>query len=116
MSHINHQGNFHTEHAVSRLLRIGETNFSDEALHNTEKRLLGILRLALDKQSGDLGIAYDSAAVSFGQVLSLLRQSGISPVDSRWFRLKAAWYDYTDEYQYPGTALQYRSRAIIGHA
>lgn len=96
MAQINHQGNSHTEYTVSRVIRIGESNLSDNSLREAESQLPGISGLELDKQSGNLTVAYDSATISFSRILSLLEQAGIRPVDSRWFRLKAAWYDYTD--------------------
>jgi hypothetical protein len=97
MSQTTHQGSTPTENTVSRVMRIGSPEISEEALRRVESQFPDILRLAFDAQTGNLTIVYDAAQLAFSQILPRLAEAGIKPVDSWRFRLKATWYDFTDQ-------------------
>jgi hypothetical protein len=97
MSQITHQDSTPTENTVSHVMRIGSPEVSEDALRQVEGQFPDILRLAFDKQTGNLTIVYDAAQLAFSQILPRLIEAGIKPVDTWWFRLKAAWYDFTDQ-------------------
>lgn len=85
----------HVGFQVRRVIDVEHAS-SSGALNEVKRQLPGIQELNLDKQADKLTMAYDSAEVAFSTILAQLAQAGIRPIDSRWFRLKAAWYDYTD--------------------
>lgn len=85
----------HAAFQVRRVIDVENASTGD-ALNDVKRQLPGILELKLDKQTDKLTVAYDAARIAFSTILSQLAQAGIRPIDSRWFRLKAAWYDYTD--------------------
>lgn len=89
------QGNLHAGCTVHRTIAV-ENPDAVNGLFELKRQLPGIQELVLDKPTGKLAVAYDSAVIAFSAILTQLSQAGIHPVDSRWFRLKAAWYDYTD--------------------
>ncbi|MEO8417388.1 MAG: hypothetical protein ABI475_01505 [Methylophilaceae bacterium] len=85
---------------MSRVIAVEQSsvaNAINDALDALQCQLPGIQALALDKLTCKLTLAYDTAVVSFSAILAQLMQAGIYPVDTRWFRLKSAWYDYTDQ-------------------
>ena len=92
MSNGTFQAGFLARHSIV----VGAVAGSMAALNGIKRQLPGIQELVLNDKTGKLTIAYDSAVVSFSAILMQLAQAGIRPVDSRWFRLKAAWYAYTD--------------------
>ncbi|HEY3325875.1 MAG TPA: hypothetical protein VGK14_01750 [Novimethylophilus sp.] len=96
MSQTTHQGSTPTEYTVSRVMRIGASEVSEDALREFEGQFPGMLRLAFDTQTGNPTIAYDAAKLAFSQILPRLAEAGIGPVDTWWLRLKAAWYGFTD--------------------
>ena len=63
-------------------------------LQDYEARLADKIRLAF-KTSTSL-MSDDAARLGFSQVLAQLGQLGIRLVDSCWFRIRAAWYSFTD--------------------
>jgi len=97
MSQSTHQGSTATDNTVSRVMRIGASEVSEDALRLVEGQFTGILRLAFDQQTGNLSVAYDVTQLAFSQILPQLAAADIRPVDSWCFRLKAAWYDFTDQ-------------------
>lgn len=97
MSQTSHQGSTPTENTISRVMRIGASEVSEVALRQVESQFPDLLRLAFDKQNGNLTVAYDAARLAFSQILPGLAEAGIKPADTWWFRLKAAWYDFTDQ-------------------
>ena len=77
---------------VRRKIRLAETLTIDSA-----RRILGRLR-AMDgvrEVSGgeklDIRVTYDSQRTDFRSLLAALKEEGIEPCSSRWFRFKAAW-------------------------
>lgn len=105
MAQMNNQGSSGADYSVSRNIQIGDYVISEDLLRAIENQLPGNVRLAFE-HAGNLRIAYDAALVSFSQILGRLEQAGIRPVDSRWFRIKAAWYNFTDA----NAALQAKAR------
>ncbi|OIQ84901.1 hypothetical protein GALL_332610 [mine drainage metagenome] len=97
MSQTSHQDSITAENTVTRVVHIGATEFSEDVLRQVEGQFPGILRLVFNKQTGSLTIAYDTAKLAFGQILSRLAEMGVKPLDTWAFRLKAAWYDFTDQ-------------------
>lgn len=95
----------HAAFQVMRVINVEHSSTGD-TLNEVKRQLPGIQELNLDKRTDKLTVAYDSAEVAFSTILSQLTQAGIRPTDSRWFRLKAAWYDYTDR----NAAVQAHSR------
>lgn len=95
MPQANHQGNPGKDYGVSRSIQTGASVLSEDALRTVEHQLPGNARLACG-HNGNLRMAYNAALVSFSQILGQHEQGGIRPVDSRWFRIKAAWYNFTD--------------------
>jgi hypothetical protein len=89
MAQANHQGNRGMDYGVSRSIRTGAVVLSEDVLRAVENQLPGDVRLICGHHAS-LRVAYDAALVSFSQILGRLEQAGIRPVDSRWFRIKAA--------------------------
>lgn len=96
MSQASYQSSPQTVNSVSRVVRIGAQEISEDALHRVEDQSQGLLRLAFDKPTGNLTITYDATKLVFSDVLNQLARMGIKPLDSWWFRQRAAWYDFTD--------------------
>lgn len=44
----------------------------------------------------DLMARYDASRIKFNQILEQLPTLGVVVKTSRWFRIKAAWYDFVD--------------------
>jgi len=86
MSQTTHQGNTQTGNTVSRVMRIGASEVSEDALRQVEGQFPGIVQLAFDKQTGNLTAAYDTAQLAFSQMLTRLADAGIKPVDTWRFR------------------------------
>lgn len=97
MSQSSHQSSTATDNTVSRVMRICASEVSAEALRQVKGKFHGKLSLVYDKQTGNLTVAYDAVQLAFSQILPRLTEAGIKPVDTWWFRLKAAWYDFTDQ-------------------
>ena len=91
------QDSSHTENTVSHALHIGTADLSEDSLRQFEAQYHGLLRLVFDKQMGHLTMTYDAAKIVFSQILPRLAEAGINPVDTWWFRVKTAWYDFTDQ-------------------
>ena len=83
---------------VRRKIRLSETLTIDSA-----RRILARLR-AMDGvmevvggEKLDIRVTYDLQCTDFAALLTALRKEGVEPSPSRWFRLKAAWFQYLDE-------------------
>ncbi len=90
------QKDLHTDFFVSHVIALEHFSFANDVLNEIRHQLPGLKKLELDKRKGELTVEYNSAVVSFSIILAKLVQAGIRPIDSRWFRVKAAWYGYTD--------------------
>lgn len=83
---------------VRRKIRLAEPLTID-----TARRMLGRLRAmdgVLEVVGGeklDIRVTYDFLRTDFGALLAALREEGVEPSSSRWFQLKAAWFQYLDE-------------------
>jgi hypothetical protein len=44
-----------------------------------------------------LTISYDASKISFSQIINYLELKEITPLKNWWFRVKAYFYDFTDE-------------------
>lgn len=106
MSQAIHKGSRGTDHTVSRSFRVKDPMLTTEQLQGYEARLADSIRLEM-KNRASLIVHYDAAHLGFGRVLAQLQQLGIRPVDSRWFRINAAWYSFTDA----NVAAQARARS-----
>lgn len=72
-----------------------EQSLSPTQLEAFEVQLNHELRLSLNRENSLL-VHYNAAFLNFEEVLALLHQLGITARDSRWFRIKAAWYSFVD--------------------
>ncbi len=86
----------HPVYPVHRTFKVEAPALSAHELEAVKQRLVGIQKLELDAKTCMLSIAYDSGVLVFPDILAHLAEAGVRPVDSRWFRLKLAWYEYTD--------------------
>lgn len=106
MSKAINQASPAADSTVTRSFQVQDLLQTQAKLQDYEARLADKIRLAF-KTSNSLSVRYDAARLGFSQVLAQLEQLGIRPVDSRWFRIKAAWYSFTDL----NVATQARARA-----
>lgn len=86
----------HAAYYVSRAIAVEQPSSTLNKLNEVKCRLPGLQELKLNMQRARLTVTYDSAVVSFSTILMQLANAGILPIDSRWSRLRAAWYSYTD--------------------
>lgn len=94
MTHTAKNGNRSADDTVTRVIPI-ETIFSQAQLQVLMVELSQQINLAVNSR-GHLSILYDAAIFGFTQVLLQLQQLGIQVRDSRWFYIKAGWYDFVD--------------------
>ena len=94
MTHTTKRGNRSANDTVTRVIPI-ETILSQTQLDVLAAKLDQQVTLGLNSR-GHLIIRYDAAIVGFIQVLLQLQQLGIKVRDSRWFHIKAEWYDFVD--------------------
>lgn len=94
MTHTANQSNRSADETVTRVIPI-ETTLSQVQLQLLAPKLNQLVSLELNSR-GYLIIRYDAAIIGFTQVLLQLQQLGITVRDSRWFHIKAEWYDFVD--------------------
>lgn len=86
-----------SDNKITRVVRIRNADVSEELLRQIEIDTPSILKLVFNKGTGNLTVSYDAANVSFGMVQARLIKADINPVDSWWFRIKSACYNFTDQ-------------------
>lgn len=94
MSHTTKYGHHSADNTVTRLIPVAIT-LSQVQLQTFEAELKKQISLKVNSRS-DLIIQYDAAVFGFTQVLSQLEHLDIKVRDSRWFRIKAEWYEFVD--------------------
>ncbi len=86
----------HTSYPVHRTFKVAQTGTAARTLEAIKQQLPGIQALELNMTTSKLAVTYDAGVLSFPAILERLTLTGICPTNSWWFRLKSAWYDYTD--------------------
>lgn len=94
MSHTTKYGNHSADNTVTRVITI-ESTLSQAQLQVLVLKLNQQISLEFNS-NGHLLVRYDAANYGFTQVLLQLQQLGIKVRDSRWFHIKAGWYDFVD--------------------
>lgn len=84
---------------VERMLLIpGQTTDQDTAtLKNILAKLDGILNVIFDSGSQKLRVMYDATQINYIAIEKFVGDAGYPLSDSRWSRLKRAYYHFTDE-------------------
>lgn len=94
MGHTAKQNNRSADDTVTRVIPI-ETILSQAQLQVAALKLNHLVSHELNSY-GHLIIRYDATSFGFTQVLLQLQQLGIKVRDSRWFHIRAGWYDFVD--------------------
>ena len=94
MTHTAKHNNRSADDTVTRVIPI-ETILSQAQLQVLAPKLNQQISLEFNS-NGHLLVRYDTANYGFTQVLLQLQQLGIKVRDSRWFHIKAGWYDFVD--------------------
>ena len=83
---------------VRRKIRLAEALTIDSARRILERlRVMGGVQEVAGGEKLDIRVTYDFQCTDFGALLTALREEGVEPSHSRWFRFKAAWFQYLDE-------------------
>jgi hypothetical protein len=83
---------------VRRKIRLSETLTIDGARRILERlRAMEGVKEVSGGEKLDIRVTYDLQCTDFAALLAALKEEGVTPSPSRWFRLKAAWFQYLDE-------------------
>ncbi len=83
---------------VRRKIRLTKALTIDSARRILERlRTMGGVREVAGGEKLDIRVTYDPQCADFAALLTALREEGVEPSNSRWFRFKAAWFQYLDE-------------------
>lgn len=94
MSQANRQRRQDAEQTVFRTIPTDPIEFQASIQH-LESCLKNQVHLEL-KPGGTLRVRYNAVEIGFDRVLEQLQQLGITPRNTQWFRIRAAWYRYVD--------------------
>jgi copper chaperone CopZ len=56
----------------------------------------GILKVVADVAKRQVSVLYDATDSDYRSLVTALEETGFPPLDNRWSRLKAGWYQYSD--------------------
>ncbi len=59
--------------------------------------LPGVHKVTTDLDKSQIIVDYDASQSSYREIAQTLKNAGLAPSRSWWVRIKASWYQYTDE-------------------
>lgn len=83
---------------VLRRIRIARTTPPDALLATGDaiRELPGVKNIAIESDRRELRILYDASQVNYSEIIQLLTDADLPPVDHWWARLKARIYQFSD--------------------
>jgi len=98
MSDMDHRPGVREAYLVKRHLKLEALDAARaEAIAQEINRLVGVDKVALDKSSGRLDVAYDAAHLRIEQLEEIVRKYGSDLDHGWWTHFKEGWYRFTDQ-------------------